>query len=110
MASQAGESGYKSKKLSPESQLRPIRGSKGTLPKNLSPISLASRSPPPVVGLKILDSPPQFGHTNPDIFSTIPSTFTPAFRQKSISLRTSNNATSCGVVTINAPSIPASFM
>src|SRR5205085_7151439 len=52
----------------------------------------------------------QLGQTNPDMFSTMPRTRIPAFRQKSSSLRTSRRATSCGVVTITAPSTPASVL
>lgn len=49
----------------------------------------------------------QQGQTKTDIFSITPKIEMPTFRQKSISLRTSNNATSCGVVTIIAPVKPA---
>src|SRR5579859_5232676 len=52
----------------------------------------------------------QLGQTNPDMFSTMPRTRIPAFRQKSSSLRTSRRATSCGVVTMTAPSTPASVL
>ena len=108
-AVEAGLSGYSSKKLTPKSALLPIRGSRGMAPRYPTPVSCARRLAPPVEGLKICDSPLQDGQTNPDIFSTKPMTGMPTLRQKSISLRTSCNATSCGVVTRTAPSIPDSF-
>ena len=43
--------------------------------------------------------------SDPLIFSTTPKTFTPVFSQKFTSFLTSAMATSCGVVTIRAPSI-----
>ncbi|RUS20125.1 hypothetical protein BC937DRAFT_86313 [Endogone sp. FLAS-F59071] len=48
----------------------------------------------------------QFGQTNPLMFSTTPTTGILTLRQKSISLRTSCSATSCGVVITMAPSMP----
>ena len=51
----------------------------------------------------------QHGHINPAIFSTTPNIGIPTLRQKLISLRTSNNDTSCGVVTITAPSTEESL-
>ncbi|KAH3683407.1 hypothetical protein WICPIJ_005626 [Wickerhamomyces pijperi] len=109
IAVEAGESGYKSRKLSPSSQALPILGSSGTAPKNGIPNSSHKALPPPVVGLKIIDSFLHPGQTNPDMFSTRPRILIFALRQKSISFLTSNSATSWGVVTTNAPSIPDSF-
>lgn len=45
----------------------------------------------------------QCGQTKVDIFSMTPKILMLVFLQKSISFLTSNNATSCGVVTIMAP-------
>mmetsp|Transcript_15787 Transcript_15787/g.51751 ORF Transcript_15787/g.51751 Transcript_15787/m.51751 type:complete len:240 (-) Transcript_15787:95-814(-) len=59
-----------------------------SLPSNLSPVS---------------------GTLSSLMFSTTPRTLIPTLRQKLISLRTSMSATSCGVVTMMAPSIPACF-
>ena len=55
-ASAAGESGTSVKNDFPSSQQRPIRGSRGNLPRKGTSISDAIFSAPPVVGGKICDS------------------------------------------------------
>ena len=55
-ASAAGESGTSVKNDFPSSQQRPIRGSRGNLPKKGTSMSDAIFSAPPVVGGKICDS------------------------------------------------------
>ena len=63
----AGLSGNSSTKFFPSSQQRANFGSRGILPKNGTLISSHIFTAPPVVGLKIIDSPLQFGQTNPKI-------------------------------------------
>jgi hypothetical protein len=53
----AGLVGNSSKKFFPSSQQRANLGSRGTLPKNGTFISSHIFIAPPVVGLKIIDSP-----------------------------------------------------
>mmetsp|Transcript_49241 Transcript_49241/g.76892 ORF Transcript_49241/g.76892 Transcript_49241/m.76892 type:complete len:216 (-) Transcript_49241:592-1239(-) len=87
----------------PSSQDLIISTSMGKLPRNLTPMSWHIFSAPPVEGWKILVSVLHFGHTNPAMFSTTPSTGRPTFLQKFISFLTSRRDTSCGVVTMTAP-------
>lgn len=108
-ASTAGEVGHSSKYDNPWSQHLASCGSIGILPKNGTCISFAIAWAPPVVGVKIWVSFLQLGQTNPLIFSTTPRTRTWTFLQKLISFLTSNKATSCGVVTITAPSMPVAL-
>ena len=94
IALHAGLSGYAVRKLSPKSHAIPILGSSGTAPRNGIFSSFANRRAPPVLARKICDSCLHPGHTKPDMFSTIPRIGIFAFRQKSISLRTSRSETS----------------
>ena len=54
----------------PESPLRTTSGSIGTLPRNWMFISLAVSSPPPVLNMSVTF--PQWGQTNPLMFSMMP--------------------------------------
>lgn len=54
-----------------------MRGSMGIEPKNGTFISKHIFLAPPEEGAKISDSLVQFGHTNPDMFSTTPIIGTP---------------------------------
>lgn len=120
------ELGISLRKSTPSSQLLANLGSTGKLPKYGTFNSLHISFAPPVVAGNISDSryklntkanmftdliflalTVQDGQTKTDIFSTTPKIFMLTFRQKSISFRTSNKATSCGVVTITAPVSPA---
>ena len=103
----AGEVGNSSSRDLPLSQHIPTNGSKGTDPKKGICMSLAIPLTPPSTGGKIFESLLHLGQTKAHIFSIIPITGTPTFLQKFTSFRTSNKATSCGVVTITAPSICA---
>ena len=77
-------------------------GSIGILPRNGTVAISANDSPPPEENMFVHSE--QCGHTNPHIFSRIPTTFNPVFLQKVSSRRTSPTATACGVVTRIAPS------
>ena len=89
----AGLSGFSSIKFFPSSHALASLGSRGTEPKKGTPISSAIFLAPPVEGLKMMLSPLQLGHTNPDMFSTTPITPSPIFLQKLISFLTSKSAT-----------------
>ena len=77
----------------------------GTLANSGTLSSSASFSAPPVNAGQIIELLLHFPHLKELIFSTMPKMGKLTLRQKSISLRTSNNATSCGVVMITAPSM-----
>ena len=72
----------------------------GTLPRNLTFMSLAVFSPPP--DLKMSTVCPQWGQTNPLMFSMMPRTGIWPSWQKLRDFRTSARATFWGVVTMMA--------
>lgn len=86
----------------PESPESTIPGSIGTLPRNCTFISPAVASPPPDPNMSVTS--PQWGHTNPLMFSTIPMIGIPVSAAKTRDFLLSSNATSCGVVTMTIPS------